>query len=161
MAILVEAFQWCLILAGSFFLLVGAFGMARMPDVFTRMHSASVSDTLGAGFLILGMALESGFSLVTVKLAIILILFVLTGPLATHALSRAALVVGVQPLLADENGALAPRAVEVGPISAGGQLWEQEQEQKQRRDGAGEEIFASQAGTAAAVAGDHTKDANE
>ena len=42
------------ILLGSFFTVVGAFGLVRMPEVFTRMHAASVTDTLGVGLLILG-----------------------------------------------------------------------------------------------------------
>lgn len=121
--LLVEIVQWALMLAGSFFLVVGAFGVARMPDVFTRIHAASVSDTLGAGCLILGMCLESGLSLVTVKLLVILILFFFTSPLATHALSRAALVVGVRPLLINENGKLEARIVEAGGAPRDGTLW--------------------------------------
>ncbi len=126
-AILVEIVQWALILAGSFFLVVGAFGVARMPDVFTRMHAASVSDTLGAGCLILGMCLESGFTLVTVELLIILILFFFTSPLATHALSRSALVVGIQPLLVGDDGSLQTRVVETDEKPWSSRLWEAEE----------------------------------
>ncbi len=61
-----------LILLGSFFTLVGAFGLVRMPEVFTRMHAASVTDTLGVGFLILGMCLQAGLGLVTLKLVFLL-----------------------------------------------------------------------------------------
>ena len=93
-----------LIAAGSFFLVVGAIGILRMPDVFTRMHAASVSDTLGAGFLILAMVIQAGFSLVTFKLFVILAVFFLTSPLTTHALARAALAVGIEPLLLDREG---------------------------------------------------------
>ena len=56
MTLAVELASWALILLGSFFTVVGAFGLVRMPEVFTRMHAASVTDTLGVGFLILGMA---------------------------------------------------------------------------------------------------------
>lgn len=122
-SLIVEVVQWAMILAGSFFLVVGAFGVARMPDVFTRIHAASVSDTLGAGLLILGMCLESGLSLVTVKLLVILILFFFTSPLATHALSRAALVVGVRPLLVNESGTLESCIVEAGGAPQDGTLW--------------------------------------
>ncbi|WP_436639928.1 monovalent cation/H(+) antiporter subunit G [Microbaculum sp. FT89] len=89
---------------GSFFLVVGALGLIRMPDVFTRMHATSVSDTMGAGFLILGMIVQAGFTLVTVKLVIILAVFFFTGPLATHALARGALAVGLRPVLLDRAG---------------------------------------------------------
>ncbi|MEM9146182.1 MAG: monovalent cation/H(+) antiporter subunit G [Pseudomonadota bacterium] len=92
--------------AGGLFYLIGAIGLNRMPDVFTRMHAASVSETLGIGLLFLGMFLQAGFSLVAVKLVFILALLWLTAPLATHALARAALHDGEKPLLADENDAL-------------------------------------------------------
>ncbi len=93
-----------LLLAGSFFLIVGAVGLLRMPDVFTRMHATSVSDTMGAGLLILGMIVEAGFTLVSVKLLVILVVFFFTGPLATHALARGALSVGLHPVLFDRGG---------------------------------------------------------
>ena len=64
MTLVVEILSWVLILLGSFFTLVGALGMIRMPEVFTRMHAASVIDTLGIGLLIAGMVLQAGFTLV-------------------------------------------------------------------------------------------------
>ena len=64
--------SWLFILAGSFFYIIGAIGLIRMPDVFTRMHATSVSDTLGAGLLIVGMMIQAGWGLVTAKLLIIL-----------------------------------------------------------------------------------------
>ena len=85
--------------AGAFFYLVSAIGLVRMPDVFTRMHAASVSDTLGAGLLIAGMLLAAGFTLVSAKLAIIFLTIVFTSPVATHALAQAAMHAGVKPML--------------------------------------------------------------
>jgi len=52
--------SWALLLAGSAFCIVGAYGMIRMPDFYTRMHAASVIDTLGAGLLLAGMILQAG-----------------------------------------------------------------------------------------------------
>ena len=83
--------------------MVGAFGLVRMPEVFTRMHAASVTDTLGVGFLILGMGLQAGFSLVTLKLLFLLALFFFTGPVVTHALAQACLHEGIEPLLAEDR----------------------------------------------------------
>ena len=60
--------------AGAFFCLVGGIGLVRMPDFFTRVHAASVTETLGAGLLLLGLILKAGLTLVSVKLAIIGIL---------------------------------------------------------------------------------------
>lgn len=80
---------------GAFFVVVGCIGLVRMPDLFTRMHAASVTDTLGAGLLLLGMAITAGLSLVTAKLAILALLLFFASPTATHALARAALARGV------------------------------------------------------------------
>jgi multicomponent Na+:H+ antiporter subunit G len=91
--------SWACMVLGSFFLIVGALGLVRMPDVFTRMHAASITDTLGVAFLMLGMGLQAGFSLVTIKLAFLLALFVFTGPVVTHALAQACLHDGIKPLL--------------------------------------------------------------
>jgi hypothetical protein len=82
------------------------------------MHSVSVSETLGVGLLILGMALQAGISLVTVKLIIIMVVMMWTGAVATHALARAALHDGEHPLLIDESGAM----VHTDPVSLFPQL---------------------------------------
>jgi multicomponent Na+:H+ antiporter subunit G len=103
MTLAVDVLSWVLILLGSFFTVVGAVGMIRMPEIFTRMHAASVIDTLGVGLLIAGMMLQAGFSLVTLKLLFLLGLFVVTGPVVTHALAQACLHENVQPKLAEDR----------------------------------------------------------
>ena len=102
-ALLVDLLSWGFILAGSAFVIVGAVGLVRMPDLYTRMHAASVTDTLGAGLLIIGLMLQAGLSLVTLKLVFLLALFFFTGPVATHALAQAALHQGVAPLLHEDR----------------------------------------------------------
>jgi multicomponent Na+:H+ antiporter subunit G len=97
--------SWALLLGGSFFFVVGAVGMVRMPDVYTRMHAVSVTETLGAGLLVAGMMLQAGWSQTTGKLFLLGALFFLTAPVATHALAQAALHMGVRPKL-DEDGDL-------------------------------------------------------
>ena len=87
-----------LIAIGAFFYVTGAVGIYRMPDVFTRMHAAGISDTMGAGLLLTGMMFLAGFSLVTVKLAIILGIILFTSPIATHALAQATLHEGIEPV---------------------------------------------------------------
>ena len=99
MALAVDILSWVLILLGSFFTVAGAIGLVRMPDVFTRMHSVSVIDTAGVGFLFLGLILQSGVSLVTLKLLFILVLFFFAGPVITHALAQAALHEEIEPQL--------------------------------------------------------------
>lgn len=95
--------SWILIVAGSLFCMIGALGLLRMPDLFTRMQAASLIDTLGAALLLLGMILQAGFTLVTAKLIIIGLLLFFTSPTASHALARAARARGVEPLLADKS----------------------------------------------------------
>jgi multicomponent Na+:H+ antiporter subunit G len=97
--------SWVLILAGSFFVVVGAIGLLRMPDLFTRMHAGSVSETLGAGLLLFGMMLQTEFGLVTFKLVFILLLFVFTAPVVTHALAQAALHENIEPSLKEDRRA--------------------------------------------------------
>jgi multicomponent Na+:H+ antiporter subunit G len=98
-----EFASWVFILLGSFFTVAGAFGLVRMPEVFSRMHAASVIDTLGVGLLILGMGLQAGFSLVTLKLLFLLLLFFFVGPVVTHALAQACLHENVQPVLTEDR----------------------------------------------------------
>lgn len=88
-----------LILSGVFFVLAGALGVLRMPDFFTRMHAAGMTDTLGAEFVILGMILQTGFSQMTLKLLLVAFFLFLTSPTATHAIANAALKSGLKPQL--------------------------------------------------------------
>jgi len=88
---------------GGLFCIVGAVGMLRMPDFYTRMHAASVIETLGAGLVIAGLMLLGGFSLETAKLAVLALLIFFTSPTATHALARAALGRGLKPVLDEDR----------------------------------------------------------
>ena len=88
---------WVLLLSGGFFLLTGAIGMVRLPDVFTRMHAAGMADTMGAGLILAGLCVHSGVNLVTVRLLLVLAFVWFTSPIATHALAKAALSGGTRP----------------------------------------------------------------
>jgi multicomponent Na+:H+ antiporter subunit G len=99
---LLNALSWACLVSGAAFCVIGAIGMIRMPDFYTRVHAASVVDAAGAGLLLLGMMLQAGFTLVTVKLIIIGLLIFFTSPTATHALCKAALTRGLKPLLAHD-----------------------------------------------------------
>lgn len=100
MSAIVDALAWILLATGGFFCIVGCIGLVRLPDFYTRMHGASVTDTLGAGLILLGLMLMAGLTLVTVKLAFIGVLVFFTSPTATHALAKAAMTRGLRPLLA-------------------------------------------------------------
>jgi multicomponent Na+:H+ antiporter subunit G len=100
MMLFVQILAGCFLFAGAFFLIAGAIGMNRMPDLFTRMHAASVGDTLGVSLMLVGMVILGGFTLVTVKLLFLLAFLLFMGPVASHALAAAALKAGVKPQLA-------------------------------------------------------------
>ncbi|MEZ5716264.1 MAG: monovalent cation/H(+) antiporter subunit G [Paracoccaceae bacterium] len=111
---------WVLMLGGSFFALVGAFGTWRLPDFWSRLHAASVTDSAGMILMIAGMCVYSGLTLVTVKLIVIGIFLFITGPTATHAVANAALVSGLRPqeaegLVADEPTPLSGRDQAIDP----------------------------------------------
>jgi multicomponent Na+:H+ antiporter subunit G len=98
MSAVLDAASWFLLLAGGLACLVSGIGVLRMPDFYTRVHAASVNDTLGAGLVLLGLMLQAGWTLVAAKLVVIGLLIFFTSPAATHALAKAALGGGLQPL---------------------------------------------------------------
>jgi len=59
---------------GSLCIIIGACGLIKLPDVFSRIHAAGMIDTGGTAFFILGMMIQSGWSLITVKLLLIVVL---------------------------------------------------------------------------------------
>ena len=95
--------SWISILAGSAFLIIGAAGIIRFPDFWSRLHAAAVIDSAGTGLLLFGMMLQAGLTFVTVKLLLIGIFLLITGPTATHAVANAAYVSGSRPL-GDKSG---------------------------------------------------------
>jgi multicomponent Na+:H+ antiporter subunit G len=90
--LVVDTVSWILIVGGSLFVVVGGIGALRMPDLFTRMHAASVTDSLAPILILSGLMLQSGLNLYTVKLFAILLFLLLSGPAASNALASAALL---------------------------------------------------------------------
>ena len=91
-----DALSWLSLVAGSAFCIVGAIGLLRMPDFWARTHAAGLTDTLGAGLILLGLMIQGGASLVTVKLLMILGFLYVASPTAGHALFRAAHARGIR-----------------------------------------------------------------
>ncbi|MDH5426964.1 MAG: monovalent cation/H(+) antiporter subunit G [Nitrospirota bacterium] len=85
------------ILAGLFFLIVAAIGIIRLPDVFTRSHAVSLTDSLGAFLLLIGIAMYEGLSLNVLKILAVLALLYLQNPVIAHATLRAAIRAGMKP----------------------------------------------------------------
>jgi multicomponent Na+:H+ antiporter subunit G len=86
-----------LILVGLGFLLVAAIGIIRLPDVYTRSHAVSLTDSLGAFFLLSGLALYAGVGTNLVKILVVLVLLYLLNPVIAHATVRSAYRSGLQP----------------------------------------------------------------
>lgn len=86
-----------LILMGMFFLLVAAIGMVRFPDVFSRSHAVSLTDSLGAFLVLVGLSLYHGFGTNMLRILVVLTLLFLLNPVIAHATLRAAYRAGLKP----------------------------------------------------------------
>ncbi len=99
--------SWVLLAGGCFFCITGGIGLIRLPDIYCRAHAAGLTDTLGAGLILVALMFQAGSLLVVVKLFFILSFLVMTSPTGTHALTRAAyshgLLPQVDPLPANEG----------------------------------------------------------
>ncbi|WP_394132360.1 monovalent cation/H(+) antiporter subunit G [Shewanella maritima] len=100
-----ETFSAILLGLGAFFSLTGAVGLFKFPDFFTRVHAASVTDTIATILIFGGLILLTDFDLVTIKLAFILVFLLLTGPTASHALAKSARHGGLLTLAESESKA--------------------------------------------------------
>lgn len=89
--------SWALLITGGLFVFIGGVGALRMPDFYTRMHAASLTDTLGTVLVLLGTILQAGLTLAAVKLAATLVFLLLTCPTAAYALANAARLFGLIP----------------------------------------------------------------
>ncbi|MBX0321549.1 monovalent cation/H(+) antiporter subunit G [Halomicroarcula sp. F13] len=92
-----------LALVGAFFGAVAALGIVRLPDVYTRAHAASKSDTLGAVLTVGAAALALQSDISTVKAVFLLTFMFLTNPTAAHAIARAAQDQGIEPWTLDDG----------------------------------------------------------
>jgi multicomponent Na+:H+ antiporter subunit G len=100
---LINGLSWFCLISGGLFCIVGGIGMLRMPDLYTRLHASSVIESLGAGLMLLGLMLQAGLSLITLKLLILLALLFIASPTATHAIARVAMLRGLKPILHDKD----------------------------------------------------------
>jgi len=87
-----------LLIAGVIFVLAGTIGILRLPDFYTRLHAAGMTDTLGAELILTGLIIQSGFSQVSLKLALVGFFLLITSPTATHAIAHAAWAAKLEPL---------------------------------------------------------------
>ena len=95
--------SWTCIITGSFFAVVGGIGIVRLPDFYARLHGGGITDTMGAGLILLGLMFQAGQPLVVVKLVMICFFLFITSPTSCHALASSALAHEVKPLCSEEE----------------------------------------------------------
>lgn len=106
MTMAIDILSWIMLTAGGVFVFIGGLGALRMPNLYTRMHAASLTDTMAAVLVLGGIMLQAGATLASIKLAAILLFLLITSPTASNALASAAILSGLQP--------------EEGPVKPGG-----------------------------------------
>ena len=104
-----DVVSWISIGVGLFFIVVGSIGVLRLPDIYTRLHAAGMTDTMGAGLVLIGLAFQAGSfqdgpPLIAVRLLMIWAFLLFTSPIGTHAVARAALHGKVKPIRVDVGG---------------------------------------------------------
>jgi len=106
MDVLVHIFSALFVAIGVTMLIGGGLGLLRMPDLYTRLHAASVTDTGATIMITIGLVGEAILifdnPMAAIKLALILFFTLFTAPTASHALAKTALLGGLVPT--DKHG---------------------------------------------------------
>tara|TARA_R110001592_G_scaffold1874_43_gene11659 strand:- start:692 stop:994 length:303 start_codon:yes stop_codon:yes gene_type:complete len=89
MTTFVDVLSALMLLSGCFLIFTGALGVLRFPDTLSRMHAAGVSETMATVLILGGLMLLAGWSLVLLKLVMVLLFLLFTSPAASHALAKA------------------------------------------------------------------------
>ena len=101
MVLFINIISGVLITIGCIFVVGGAIGLIRMPDLYTRIHAASVTDTGGILFITIGLVLQAVFifdnPIAAIKLVLVVIFVFFTAPTASHAVAKAALMANIIP----------------------------------------------------------------
>ena len=99
----IEIISWSFIVAGALLGIAGGIGIHRFPDFYSRLHAVGITDTLCAALFIIGLAMQTGVSIASLKLLLIFIFLFFSSPTATHAHADAALLGGLKPELDEEQ----------------------------------------------------------
>ena len=89
MSLIVDVLSLGFAISGSLFVLIGVIGIFRMPNFTTKVHAAGMADVFGIAQILIAVILQYGWSVVSLKLALIIFLLVITSPVATHAMFKA------------------------------------------------------------------------
>jgi len=101
--IFIEIISWIFIVAGALLGIAGGIGIHRFTDFYSRLHAVGITDTLCAAMFLIGLAMQTGVSIASLKLLLIFIFLFFSSPTATHALADAALLGGLKPELDKEQ----------------------------------------------------------
>jgi multicomponent Na+:H+ antiporter subunit G len=96
--ILFDILTWIFLIGGAAFSIIGGIGIVRMPEFYSRLHGGGITDTLGAALIIIGLMFQTGLTLATAKLAIILFFLFVVSPSSCHALAKSAIMQGLDPV---------------------------------------------------------------
>ena len=103
MDLFLNVLSWMCLLTGGFLGITGAVGLFRFPDFFTRLHAASVTDTLSTILIVAGLVLQANSLIMIIKLLLVLLIIAYTSPTSAHSLAKSALHSGLKPLLKDKE----------------------------------------------------------
>lgn len=95
----IDILSWLFLISGSLVGIIGAVGIHRFPDFYSRQHATGTTDTLCAMLILLGLSLQAGIGLASFKLALIFLFLFITSPTASHVLANAAMHGGLKPKL--------------------------------------------------------------
>lgn len=96
---IIDILSWLCLAAGGVIGVIGAIGIHRFPDFYSRQHATGITDTLCAMLIVAGLVLQAGFTLAAIKLAMIFLFLFITSPTASHVLANAAMHGGLKPKL--------------------------------------------------------------
>jgi multicomponent Na+:H+ antiporter subunit G len=103
MSIVTDILTVVFILAGFFFFFTATLGLIRLPDFYTRLHATGKGDTLAVLYMLIGLAIHSGFNLTSAKIIFIAVFMFLAQPTSTHAISGAAYECRYEPWTTEEE----------------------------------------------------------
>lgn len=115
----IDIVSWVCLVSGAVFCVIGGVGILRLPDIYTRTHAATITDTLGASLILVGLAVQAGPGLTALKLLMVLLFLLYTSPVGGHALVAAAYSGGVRADL-DVPFDAAPVPADTSPTSSTG-----------------------------------------
>jgi multicomponent Na+:H+ antiporter subunit G len=101
--IFVEITSWIFIFTGALLGIAGGIGIHRFPDFYSRLHAVGITDTMCAGAFLIGLGMQTGFSIASVKLMLIFVFLFFSSPTATHALADTAMLSGLKARLDKEQ----------------------------------------------------------